>query len=120
MDALNTHQIGIILTNRLSGLEVYCTTKKQDIISLIIRDRNSQAAYEVTGIRLSHYRGKHGANALAHQLLEGITASRSRLGRKHKVSITSPVFYSQPDTQNMRSTATLTLAANSRRDSIPE
>ena len=121
MEFLNPHQIGIILKNRLPGLDVYCTTKNQDTISLVIQDRRSQEAYGITGIQLSHYKGKYGATALAHQLLEGITAVRSQpnfWGKK--ISITSPHFFTPIKTQSIKRLPVLALTANSKRDSKPK
>jgi len=121
MEFLNTHQIVIILTNRLPGLDVYCTTKNQNTISLLIQDRSSQEAYGITGIELSHYKGKYGATALAHQLLEGIMAVRSQPNLSvKKISITSPLFFTPIKTQSIKRLPSLALMTNSKRDSKPK
>ena len=77
MNLLNPRQIELVLTSRLPGFKVSCTSRKEDVISLCIRDMQTREIFGVSGIRPSAYKGRYGALILAKLLLEDIEGLRS-------------------------------------------
>ena len=80
MNLLNPRQIEFVLTSRLPGFKVTCTSRKEDVISLCIRDMQTQEVFGVAGIRLSAYKGRYGALILAKILMEDMHRLRNRAG----------------------------------------
>lgn len=77
MNLLNPRQIEFVLTSRLPGFKVSCTSRKEGIISLCIRDMQTREIFGVSGIRPSAYKGRYGALILAKLLMEDIQGRRS-------------------------------------------
>jgi len=82
MNLLNPRQIEYVLTNRLPGFKVSCTARKEDVISLCIRDMQTSEVFGVSGIRPSAYKGRYGALILAKLLMEDIQGLREPGGRR--------------------------------------
>ncbi len=77
MNLLNPRQIEFVLTSRLPGFKVSCTSRKEDVISLCIRDMQTREIFGVSGIRPSAYKGRYGALILAKLLMEDIQELRN-------------------------------------------
>jgi hypothetical protein len=77
MNLLNPRQIELVLTSRLPGFKVSCTSRKEDVISLCIRDMQTREIFGVSGIRPSAYKGRYGALILAKLLMEDIHGLRT-------------------------------------------
>ncbi|MFS2160164.1 hypothetical protein ACCD10_22825 [Pseudomonas sp. Pseusp122] len=110
MESLDIDQITIILKNKLPGLDVRCTSKKKDVISLVVKSFDSPQAYEMTGIRLSHYRGKYGATALAQQLLEWVARGRTQPDVRKSPNPASPVSFEVKKPHSPKGRAILVMA----------
>ena len=76
MNLLNPRQIEFVLTSRLPGFNVSCTSRREDFISLCIRDMQTREIFAVSGIRPALYRGRYGALILAKLLMEHIQRLR--------------------------------------------
>lgn len=82
MNLLNPRQIEHVLANRLPGFKVSCTNRKEDVISLCIRDMQTSEVFGVSGIRPSAYKGRYGALILAKLLMEDIQGLRDPATRQ--------------------------------------
>jgi hypothetical protein len=78
MNLLNPRQIEYVLTSRLPGFKVSCTNRKEDVISLCIRDMQTREVFGISGIRPSAYKGRYGALVLAKILMEHIQSLRKQ------------------------------------------
>ncbi len=76
MNLLNPRQIEFVLTSRLPGFKVSCTARREDFISLCIRDMQTREIFAVSGIKPALYKGRYGALILAKLLMEHILRLR--------------------------------------------